>query len=372
MDGILGIGRLDDLTSNPNGVKAPTIVDTLVSQNIITAKLFGLRLSRASDGGNDGEINFGSPDTSAFSGSLNYVAALKNTDGFWEIPITSISFNGKTASIQSGVTVLLDSGTSYMLVPPTDADAIHAVIPGSKKNGEVYTVPCNTNTPLTLTFGGQAYTILPVDYIGAPGTDGTCASNVVARTTFSATQWLVGDVFLKNVYTVFDYDGSRIGFGQPKSKLASSSYSTPSNQVPFPTDGLPSSSSLSQAPNSSPSIHQTQLQSQTNANSGKSPQPTPVPNGSQTPSPSSAQGTQPPFFSQPPSSAFLTNSTLTASITTTSRPATISGGSGSNTITGASSKQTSPSKSSASISFASNYSIWFSTFATIYLAFIVI
>jgi Eukaryotic aspartyl protease len=293
MDGILGVGRLENVASNPSGVKAPTIVDTLVSQNIISSKLFGLRISRAGDGGNDGEINFGAPDTAAFSGSLNYITAVKNPNGFWEIPIGSVTFNGKAASIQSGVTVLLDSGTSYMLVPQPDADAIHAVIPGSQKNGEVYSIPCNTNTPLTLTFGGQAYGISAEDYVGAKNSDGTCTSNIVARTTFETTQWLIGDVFLKNVYTVFDYDGGRIGLGQLKGMSTSISSIIFSNQVPFPTDGVSSSPSTTQSTNNPSPTHQTSLQTQTqtNASSGTSPQKTSVPNGSKTSSPSSPQGT---------------------------------------------------------------------------------
>jgi aspartyl protease len=220
MDGILGIGRLQNVASNPTGVKAPTIVDVLATQKIIPSRLVGIRLSRSSDGSNNGEINFGAPDTSAYSGDLNYISAVTNMNGFWEIPLGSVSFNGKNAAIQNGVTVLLDSGTSYMLLPPDDAKALHAIIPGSSGTGETYTVPCDTSMPLVLTLGGKTYSISSKDYVGSPGSSGGCNSNIIGRATFAATQWLVGDVFLKNVYTVFDYDGSRVGLAQEKGLLS--------------------------------------------------------------------------------------------------------------------------------------------------------
>jgi hypothetical protein len=219
MDGILGVGRLENVVSNPTGVKAPTIIDLLASQGIISPKLIGIRLSRSSDKSNNGELSFGAPDTSAYAaGSLNYVPAVTNGNGFWELPLTAAGYNGVNAALQSNITILLDTGTSYMLLPPTDATALHSLIPGAKGNNQVYTIPCNTNNALTLTIGGQNYNISPKDYVGYANSDGSCTSNIVGQTTFAANQWLVGDVFLKNVYTVLDYDGGRVGLAPLSSK----------------------------------------------------------------------------------------------------------------------------------------------------------
>jgi hypothetical protein len=213
MDGITGFGRVNKVVNNPTGVKAPTLTDTLVSQGIIKNNLFGLRLSRSVDNLNNGKIDFGAPDTSAFTGDLNYIPTTDNDRGFWEIPVDKATYDGKDAAIQSGVTAILDSGSTFILLPPSDAQAIHNLIAGSANDGETFTLPCDTAKVLSFSFGGKAYNIVPKDYVGevtSPGGN-TCSSNIVGKTTFGPTQWLVGDVFLKNVYSVFDADGSRVG-----------------------------------------------------------------------------------------------------------------------------------------------------------------
>jgi len=136
MDGILGLGRPDTLSSDPTGVKAPSLLDALVSQKIISTKLFGLALSRAADGGsNNGEINFGNPDTSRYDGDLNYVLAVTGTNGFWEIPMADAGVDGKKFGL-TGRTAIIDSGTSFILMPQNDAATLHQGIPNSSQNGE--------------------------------------------------------------------------------------------------------------------------------------------------------------------------------------------------------------------------------------------
>jgi hypothetical protein len=57
---------------------------------LISKKLIGVNLDRASDNNPDGEISFGIVDTSKFSGNLAIVPNV-NLQGLWEVPIVPIS-----------------------------------------------------------------------------------------------------------------------------------------------------------------------------------------------------------------------------------------------------------------------------------------
>jgi Eukaryotic aspartyl protease len=216
MDGICGMGRLGNADLQPGAVGANTLMDVLASEGIITSKQFGLRVSRGSDNLNDGEVNFGAPDPAAFQETLNVIPAANNSAGFWEIPLQSAMVNGTMASLQSNITLLLDSGTSYILIPVDDAVTLHRLIPDSNRTSdETWTVPCSSSFPISFVLGDKQYDISPKDWIGGALGDGQCNSLIVGRLTFGPNRWLVGDVFLKNVYTVFDFDNGAIGLGYP-------------------------------------------------------------------------------------------------------------------------------------------------------------
>lgn len=58
----------------------------------------------------------------------------------------------------------IDTGTSVVIAPQTDAQAIYAAIPGSKlgANG-LFTYPCNANPDVALSFAGQNFNINAAD-----------------------------------------------------------------------------------------------------------------------------------------------------------------------------------------------------------------
>ncbi|KAK7527276.1 rhizopuspepsin-1 precursor [Phyllosticta citriasiana] len=225
IDGVLGLGRADKTTSS---VTEGTIVDALSKASLIDAKVFGMHLSRNADG-QDGELNFGAPNPARYDGELAWTDAIDNDRGFWEIPIDDATVDGASAGL-SGRTAIIDSGTSYILVPADDAAAIHDLVPESSKNGEVYTIPCSTTQNLQFSFSDIAYDISSRDWVGGSVGDGTCQSNIIARQTFGNKQWLVGDVFLKNVYSVFDQDNARVGFGVKSQTSSVSSSSATESQ----------------------------------------------------------------------------------------------------------------------------------------------
>ncbi|RMZ81003.1 hypothetical protein DV738_g2492, partial [Chaetothyriales sp. CBS 135597] len=201
-DGILGLGP-----TSSNQLDSPTLMQALDDQTSLRNNVLGVHLSRASDGDKDGELTIGGVDDSKFEGELNYLSTVK-TDS-WEISVDDAIVDGKECGL-TGKTAIVDTGTSYVLMPPNDAQTLHALIPGSVQDDESYTIPCDTTTELQVSLNGVKYSISPKDYVGKSSGD-ACSSNIIGHQAFGANEWILGDVFLKNVYAVFDFDKNRIG-----------------------------------------------------------------------------------------------------------------------------------------------------------------
>lgn len=215
MDGILGLGR-----ASSDILGTPTLMEVLDKKNELASNVIGIHLQRSSDGAKDGQITFGAVDKTKFKGDISYTKALAN-NGNWEIPVGDSSVNGISTNLVAK-TAIIDTGTSYVLMPPTDAQALHALIPGSVASGEYYNIPCTATANVQFTFSGVAYSVSPKDYVGKP-TGNLCTSNIIGHQAFGPNEWILGDVFLKNVYSVFDYDKERIGFGTMNGVAVSSS-----------------------------------------------------------------------------------------------------------------------------------------------------
>jgi cathepsin D len=203
MDGILGLGP-----ANSNDLGAKTVMQALDDQAGLKDNILGVHLQRAADGTNDGTITIGGLDTSKFKGDIAYTST--KSGNAWEIPVDDVYVGGKACGL-TGKTAIIDTGTSYALMPPSDAKALHGLIPGSSANGEAYTVPCDASTTVEVSFSKIKYSISPKDYVGRKSNGNVCASNIIGHQPFGPNQWILGDVFLKNVYSVFDFDKDRIG-----------------------------------------------------------------------------------------------------------------------------------------------------------------
>ncbi|KAG6898299.1 hypothetical protein C0992_011890 [Termitomyces sp. T32_za158] len=87
-----------------------------------------------------------------------------------------------------------------------------------------------------MSFGGRSWPISEADFKLSQLTQALCLGAFFELNTgASAPAWIVGDTFLKNVYSVFRYDPPSIGFAElSNAALALNGANTP---VPSPTIG---------------------------------------------------------------------------------------------------------------------------------------
>jgi len=114
---------------------------------------------------------------------------------------------------------------------------------------------CSTTVTVTISFGGTSWEISPLDMnlgtISVASTSQMCAGGIFdLGTTVGAgvgvPSWIVGDTFLKNVYSVFRANPAAVGFAQLASGLSSSSGTSGSNPIQITVTGSsPSSTSSS-------------------------------------------------------------------------------------------------------------------------------
>lgn len=250
MDGILGLGR-----SNSSTTGTLTAMETIAESHSLQSNIIGISLQRSSDGAKDGEITFGGVDDTKFTGNITYTDTSPGTT-LWQIPLDDAVVNGEPLNF-TGKSAIVDTGTSYIFLPPSDAAAIHTLIPGSATSGENFKIPCSSNVTVEFTISGISYSISPKDYVGsgADSTGTTCYSNIIGVQTAGTDNWLLGDVFLKNVYTVFDFDQNRVGFAARNGTVAttttaSAAASTDATSAAATSAGSPTgtSAATSQSP----------------------------------------------------------------------------------------------------------------------------
>lgn len=204
MDGILGLSRTND-----TGFDGPTFMDIVKESRLLKSNIVGFSLSRGSDGGKDGAITFGGVDETKLSGNITYTDTVSSSNR-WSIPVDDVAVDGQACNFTDR-SAIIDTGTSYAILPPDDAETLHNLIPGASKSGSSFVLPCDSDAELRVTFSGVSYAISPKDYVGSKF-GSNCVSAIVGEQTFGEKVWLLGDTFLKNVYAVFDYDNNKIGF----------------------------------------------------------------------------------------------------------------------------------------------------------------
>jgi len=167
-----------------------------------------------------GRFTMGFVDESLHEGDVEFTDVPSGQEGFWILPMTSLTVNGQSMSLggtaQSSYSAI-DTGTTLIGGPSSVVQEIFAAIPGSKPasgNYEgYYTYPCGSTVNVSLSFGGgTSWQINPADFMLVQITADECLGAFFALDATGGPSWIIGDTFLKNVYSVFQFNPPSVGF----------------------------------------------------------------------------------------------------------------------------------------------------------------
>ncbi|KAL1616188.1 hypothetical protein SLS56_011512 [Neofusicoccum ribis] len=217
-DGLLGLAFSSINTVSPKS--QTTWFDTVASS--LAEKLFAVTLKKGEAGKSatgkaDNRIayDFGFLDSTKYTGDIAYVD-VDDSNGFWEFAPSGYAV-GDGSVVSASIDAIADTGTTLLYLPTAVVSAYYAQVSGAAYSALLggYTFPCSATLPdFTLVIGGESRTV-PGDYINySPIIASRCYGGIQRDTGIGFS--IVGDIFLKSQYVVFDQStGSpRLGFAQ--------------------------------------------------------------------------------------------------------------------------------------------------------------
>ncbi|OZJ02908.1 hypothetical protein BZG36_04933 [Bifiguratus adelaidae] len=211
-DGIFGLGynRI-----SVKGVIPPFY--NMVDEKLLDEQVFGVWLGDASDGSSQGgEIVFGGIDESRFKGDLHFAPVQRK--GYWEVKLENAKFGDEYLDLDP-VGAAIDTGSSLFAIPTDLADLLNRELGAEKNFAGQYVLDCDKVASLPqfcLTFNGKDFCMDPQDYI--LNVQNQCISGFMGMDIPepAGPLWIVGDVFLRKFYTVYDLGKDRVGFAEAK------------------------------------------------------------------------------------------------------------------------------------------------------------
>ncbi|PPQ64145.1 hypothetical protein CVT24_008775 [Panaeolus cyanescens] len=230
-DGLLGLAKKD-----VSQQRLPPLLSSLYNASLISAPIAAYKLPRSKDHHNpatvQGELTIGALNRALYDPRTLVQVENVNPFGYFGVQMGGVVVGGKDMG-WSNRTGLVDSGTVLVVAPQMDVDIIHSNIPGAVKSpsdaaaGEpgTWSVPCDMKTRVGIKVGGRTFELDPRDVAMWPVDNGSgggnsdggdaggthprrmCVSGISPGTVgpfHLDTDWMLGSVFLKNVYFATD------------------------------------------------------------------------------------------------------------------------------------------------------------------------
>ncbi|XP_073522905.1 gastricsin-like [Phyllobates terribilis] len=191
---------------------ATTAMQGMLQQNLLNYPIFSVYMSSQS-----GEVIFGGVDNSLYSGQIAWAPVTQQV--YWQIGIDEFAINGQaTGWCSDGCQAIVDTGTSPLTIPQQYMGTLLQNLGAEQGQNGQFLVDCNNveNLPsISFTINGNQFSIPPSGYISQY--NGYCSVDV--EETYLPSQngqplWILGDVFLRQFYSVYDMSNNRVGFAQ--------------------------------------------------------------------------------------------------------------------------------------------------------------
>jgi len=212
-DGILGFA-FDSISV----MGIPTVYTNMLNQGVVNSTMFAFYLGQ--EDGEQGELTLGGYDENHFEGQLTWVPVTSAT--YWETHLDALMIGDQKMS--NATKVILDTGTSILAGPSEEVAAIAKSVgatPFPLRPSE-YIIDCNAipSLPvLSVTMAGKTFTLSGDEYV--LNVQGVCLFGMTGLDVPppSGPLWIMGDVFIRQWYTVFDMyseslSGPRLGFAR--------------------------------------------------------------------------------------------------------------------------------------------------------------
>jgi len=163
------------------------------------------------------------------NGTLNFFNVPANLQSYWLIPMQGITLQNVSLPGVGTPNAAIDTGTTLIGGPHDVVSQLYSKIPGAQTAGGqytgYYTYPCNANVSIGFVFGGITYMMASDDFNLGTFTSATATTPATCLGAFfdlqlsarsaSVIQWVIGDAFLKNVYSAYRYKpGPSVGFAK--------------------------------------------------------------------------------------------------------------------------------------------------------------
>uniref|UniRef100_A0A8C3BTI0 pepsin A n=1 Tax=Cairina moschata TaxID=8855 RepID=A0A8C3BTI0_CAIMO len=195
-DGFLGLAFPSISSSG-----ATPIFDNMMSQGLVSQDLFSIYLTPNKQNGSF--VLFGGIDDTYFTGNLSWIPL--TAQSYWQIKVDRyITMYGRPIACPYGCQAIVDSGTS-LLAGPSHSRAVPS---------PQFLVSCSfirLLPDIVFVIAGTQFPLPPQAYILQE--DGSCMSGFegYALPTATGELWILGDVFLRRYYSVFDRANGMVG-----------------------------------------------------------------------------------------------------------------------------------------------------------------